>query len=201
MKTTKIGSHGDVYLNGLTEKFSSGKWIYMNVFPLFGVLELKFNTRMKTKTRKYVMLLILLCLPVFFAFSQTKDPSALLQLDSSSQGLLPPRMTTGERNAITNPATGLTIFNTTTNRINFYDGSEWVAALAGAVATIADTDGDTSVQTEESPNEDIIRFDVAGTEMATLDANGLHAVLADDDGSYVVALPTTSTALLRWGKS
>ena len=42
----------------------------------------------------------------------TPDPSALLDLQSTGKGLLPPRMTTAQRNAITLPATGLIVYNT-----------------------------------------------------------------------------------------
>jgi|GEM_PF-1316249 len=51
------------------------------------------------------------------------DASAVLELQSTSQGLLPPRMTTTQRNAIANPAEGLTIYNTTTNCIQVYKGA------------------------------------------------------------------------------
>jgi formylglycine-generating enzyme required for sulfatase activity len=39
-------------------------------------------------------------------------PSAILDLQSTSKGLLPPRMTTAQRDAITAPAKGLIVFNT-----------------------------------------------------------------------------------------
>lgn len=51
--------------------------------------------------------------------------TALLDLTSTTKGFLPPRMTTTARNAIASPATGLVIYNTSTNRVNFYDGSAW----------------------------------------------------------------------------
>jgi hypothetical protein len=40
------------------------------------------------------------------------DASAMLDVKSTNKGLLAPRMTQAQRNAITNPATGLTIFQT-----------------------------------------------------------------------------------------
>jgi uncharacterized protein (TIGR02145 family) len=46
---------------------------------------------------------------------ETPDPSAVLDVQSTSQGMLLPRMTGAQRDAVANPATGLTIFNTTTN--------------------------------------------------------------------------------------
>lgn len=60
--------------------------------------------------------------------ADTGSASAIIQADSTTQGLLPPRMTTTQRDAIGSPATGLTIFNTTTNALNSYNGSSWDAA-------------------------------------------------------------------------
>ncbi len=54
------------------------------------------------------------------------DSSAKLDVNSNSQGFLPPRMTTEERDSIPNPAAGLIIFNTNTHCINFFNGVEWV---------------------------------------------------------------------------
>jgi hypothetical protein len=55
----------------------------------------------------------------------TPDSSAALEIKSSSQGFLPPRMTTTQRNAITNPAEGLQIFNTTTKCLQIYAYGFW----------------------------------------------------------------------------
>ena len=51
--------------------------------------------------------------------------SALLDLTSTTKGFLLPRMTTTERNAIASPATGLSIYNTTLNTNDTYDGTQW----------------------------------------------------------------------------
>ena len=53
------------------------------------------------------------------------NTSAKLDVESTTQGFLPPRMTTVQRDAIASPATGLVIFNTTTNCLNFFIGSGW----------------------------------------------------------------------------
>ncbi|MCX6304017.1 MAG: hypothetical protein NT040_03525 [Bacteroidetes bacterium] len=52
------------------------------------------------------------------------DPSAILDVISSSKGVLIPRLTNAQRNLIA-PATGLTIFNTDSKAIEYYNGSEW----------------------------------------------------------------------------
>ena len=53
------------------------------------------------------------------------DNSAMLDVKSTDRGLLIPRMTTTSRNVIPSPATGLLIFNTSTSRFNYYNGSYW----------------------------------------------------------------------------
>ena len=56
----------------------------------------------------------------------TPDASSQLDIVSTTKGFLPPRMTTTQMNAISSPATGLVIYNTTENRIYHYDGSAWL---------------------------------------------------------------------------
>ena len=53
--------------------------------------------------------------------------SAKLDISSTTQGLLPPRMTGTQRDAIASPATGLVIFNTSTNGLEFKSSSGWVS--------------------------------------------------------------------------
>lgn len=55
--------------------------------------------------------------------TSSPDPSALVDMNSSTQGMLIPRMSQEERDAITDPAAGLQIFNTTTNCINLFSGT------------------------------------------------------------------------------
>ena len=60
----------------------------------------------------------------------TPDASAKVDITSTTQGLLPPRMTTAQRDAISSPATGLVIFNTTTNGLEFKSSTGWVSLTA-----------------------------------------------------------------------
>ncbi len=65
------------------------------------------------------------------------DASSTFDITSTTHGFLPPRMTTTQRDSINSGtfATGLTIYNTTTNTIQYYDGSAWQnASAAGALA-------------------------------------------------------------------
>ena len=55
----------------------------------------------------------------------TANASAKLQIDTTTQGFLPPRMTTTQKNAIGTPAAGLVIFDTTLAKLCVYSGSAW----------------------------------------------------------------------------
>lgn len=55
----------------------------------------------------------------------TNNVSAKVQIDSTTQGFLPPRMTTTQRDAIVSPAAGLIIYNTTTNKLNVRVAAAW----------------------------------------------------------------------------
>jgi hypothetical protein len=61
------------------------------------------------------------------------DASALLDMTSITQGFLPPRMTSTERDSISSPADGLIIFNITTSKINYYNGTHWHAVSSSNV--------------------------------------------------------------------
>lgn len=62
------------------------------------------------------------------------DPvSAILELQSTTQALLLPRMTTVERDEIEVPYNGMMIYNTSTNSINSYENSAWGASGGGDV--------------------------------------------------------------------
>jgi hypothetical protein len=49
--------------------------------------------------------------------------SAILQADSTTQGFLPPRMTTTQKNAIATPAAGLVVYDTDLNQLCTYNGT------------------------------------------------------------------------------
>jgi hypothetical protein len=53
------------------------------------------------------------------------DASAVLDVDSTTKGLLLPRMTTTQKNAISTPAAGLMVYDITLNKVCVYTGSAW----------------------------------------------------------------------------
>jgi hypothetical protein len=58
------------------------------------------------------------------------ESNCLLKLQSTTKGFRPPSMTTTERNAISTPIAGLMIYNNSTNKLNFYNGSAWEAVTS-----------------------------------------------------------------------
>jgi len=57
--------------------------------------------------------------------TSTNIASAIVNVESTTQGFLPPRGTNAQMLAITSPATGLIFFDTTNNKLNCYDGTTW----------------------------------------------------------------------------
>lgn len=90
------------------------------------------------------------------------DASAAVDVTSTTKGFLPPRMTTGQRDAISSPATGLIVNNTTTNLLERYDGSAWV--IVGGLGSLNGETG--AVQTFSAGT--------AGTDFAISSSGGVH---------------------------
>ena len=56
------------------------------------------------------------------------DASAALDINSTTRGILPPRMTTAQKTAInaSAPAAGTMVYDTTLNQMSYYNGTGWV---------------------------------------------------------------------------
>ncbi|MGG9972477.1 hypothetical protein ACQ33O_11845 [Ferruginibacter sp. SUN002] len=96
---------------------------------------LTLNNQFYIGVKKIVFLAAILCVSTIFVspvFSQNiainatgnqPDTSAMLDISSTTKGLLIPRMTTTEQNAVPLPASGLILFNTTDNAIKVNTGT------------------------------------------------------------------------------
>lgn len=133
--------------------------------------------------------------------------SSILDVKSTNKGVLIPRMTTAQRNAIASPATGLLIFNTSTNTFQFRQGTVWVNLNNEAV--LRDADGDTKIQVEKNANDNNIRFDISGVERMNLlnNASGVTRLelksinqntFVGDLAGQSVTTGSNNTALGRW---
>ena len=116
----------------------------------------------------------------------SQDASAKVEIASTTQGFLPPRMTTAQRNAIANPAKGLMIYNTTLNCLQVNDGTPaspiW-NCISGLNLTL-DTDGDGAPDvTDTHPNDPCLPAQAAG--YTGYDAANAAWQAADCDGDGV----------------
>ena len=99
----------------------------------------------------------------------TNSPEATAQLDvsSTSKGFLPPRMTEVQKNAISNPATGLIIWCSdcgSNGELQVYNGSAWTNFSGAAPATTSTVNGSpTNVVAVAGPGKATITFDISAT--------------------------------------
>ena len=61
------------------------------------------------------------------------NSSAMLDITSNNKGLLIPRMTTTQRNAITSPAAGLQVYNTDNNCLEIWNTNGWMSFCGGSI--------------------------------------------------------------------
>jgi len=99
--------------------------------------------------------------------SFTPASTSVLELKSTSRGVLVPRMTTAQRTVIGSPATGLMVYDTDTKSFWYYD-----VVWKNIGSSIQDTNGDTKIQVK-TVNEDKIHFDTFGAERIVIDNAGI----------------------------
>ena len=115
--------------------------------------------------------------------TSTPHPSAILELSSTTKGLLILRLTEAERQALPDPATGLLIFNTTTGELNFYNGSSWRRIPSNAVSAASGTG---------TPSGEGVGIDASGG-IGIPDPSAILDVKATDKG---VLIPRTTPAAI-----
>ncbi len=95
----------------------------------------------------------------------TASPGTTLHV-SATDAVRLPSGTTGQRPG--SAANGDIRYNSTLSTIEGYANGAWANLASGD--ELKDADEDTKIQVEESSDEDIIRFDIAGTERAKIEA-------------------------------
>ena len=110
----------------------------------------------------------------------TPDTSALLDLSSTSKGLLLPRMTTEDQSKIKNPAIGLMIFNTTTNDLEINAGTTLAPSWKGSKGgyeTVTASDIATTSSLVDEPVSGMVLNPVAGTYAVTFNSQYNNALI------------------------
>lgn len=92
--------------------------------------------------------------------------SAMLDVSSTTKGVLIPRMSTSQRDGIASPENGLMIYNTDCNSFNYYNGSSWVPmnSLAGNAPS---TPGSITGSTSQCANATGVAYSVTAVSGAT----------------------------------
>lgn len=90
-----------------------------------------------------------------------KDASAALEIESTTGGLLLPRVTTVQRDAISSPSQGLTVYNTDIQNIETKTATDWVAA-AGSLLAIKVFSSGTAATYTPSPGTRLIYVEMCG---------------------------------------
>ena len=65
------------------------------------------------------------------------EASAVLDISSTNKGFLSPRMTPTQRDAITNPASGLIVYDNSNNNVDYFNGTAWRAILNTPITTLS----------------------------------------------------------------
>jgi hypothetical protein len=116
---------------------------------------------MKTILKSLSAMGLALLIPCIYTVAQigvnsdgsAPDNSAMLEVKATDRGLLLPRLSSASRDLLPSPATGLLIYNTTTNKFNFYNGSYWyqmeTAFISSTTGTLSPGGG---VSINASPN-------------------------------------------------
>lgn len=109
------------------------------------------------------------------------DQSAMLDVSSTSKGMLIPRMTSTQRAAITSPAEGLLVYDTNTDEV-WYFSTTW-RPIAGS-GGLSDMDNDTKIIVEETTDDDKVRIYIAGEERVSIydNTNGITRINVDAKG-------------------
>ncbi|MEM9721513.1 MAG: hypothetical protein AAGA10_19765, partial [Bacteroidota bacterium] len=94
------------------------------------------------------------------------DPSAILDITTTEKGVLIPRLTLAQRDAIPNPAQGLLVFISSDTSFHYYTGTQWeslsapILQVTGGVAYTAgvgiEINGDQIINLGDAdPNDDV----------------------------------------------
>ncbi|MBX2827711.1 MAG: hypothetical protein KTR22_06085 [Flavobacteriaceae bacterium] len=151
---------------------------------------------------KYVLLFFLgtmNCLAQVGIGTTSPDPSSILDITASDKGVLIPRMTTAERDAIANPVNGLMVYNTDSDEIQLNSNSPttpiWRAlsltssgTAPGASMKYSNTDVSTDVNVTpaislpvfgtQEWNDNATLYDVSGNQV-TITETGRYEIIVN----------------------
>ncbi len=126
------------------------------------------------------------------------NASSALDITSTTQGMLVPRMTTAQRNAIAAPATGLLIYETDgAAGFYYYTGATWTGVRGGlATSTLANLMAPTKVNVTVQPGVDnSVDLGATGFTWRNLYVTGVGYLGTAQVGNYA---GTPQAGMIRW---
>jgi len=90
--------------------------------------------------KRYFVLFVSMMVGIASGYAQSKvgnnptsiNATAVFEVESTTKGFLPPRMTTAQRNAIPNKVNGLVIYNTDVKCMQWFQSPNWFDGCSGA---------------------------------------------------------------------
>ena len=119
-QTLKVNDDGSINIG----QQSNNNFPYINLSGIYGGLFLNTGDSIVFRSAGTEAMRVNGALSVGIGAS-TINASAKLQVDTTTQGFLPPRMTTTQKNAIATPPAGLMVYDTTLNKLCVRTASTW----------------------------------------------------------------------------
>jgi hypothetical protein len=121
------------------------------------------------------------------------NSSARLDITSTTQGVLLPRMTTTDRGNISSPADGLTIYNTTTKTQDVYNNTRWLTGNAGLTGSATLNFGSTAAQTSSD-----LTITVTGAADGDVVSLGVPNASVNANTNYTAWVSAANTVTVRF---
>ena len=116
--------------------------------------------------------------------ADSSDPveSAMLDIKSTDKGVLIPRMTAIQRDAILNPATGLMVYDSTHQQFYFYNGTAWKTFedMQDEIQNLSEV----LAENNSAGGQDITDLGAVTAASFTGDGSGLTNIPGDDLGDH-----------------
>lgn len=136
----------------------------------------------------------------------TPTPNTVIDISSTTKGILVPRLTTTQRNAITSPATSLLIFNTTLGVFQYYTGSAWIT-IGAKIPDGGVTAGNGSAANPSygfsselsglyRESAGVLAISVLGSKQLSIDSNGYFLKSNNVSGHFERTSSYSGTAIL-----
>jgi hypothetical protein len=114
------------------------------------------------------------------------DASAMLDVKSDTAGILIPRMTTTQRNAISSPATGLLVYDTDTKSFWHFDATSWVEIISqSGTMSLDDLSDAASDGSSVYVGSNTGKFDDGGNDNTAM---GIDALYYNTSGTCNIAI-------------